>query len=56
MEQNGDPGQNGKVKDASWAVAYGLCIWGADSTDTHNIGVSKQSSNTFMKWISQFLP
>lgn len=52
-----DPGQNGKVKDASWAVAYGLCIWGASGEhDEHHIGISKPASNGFLKWISQFLP
>jgi cell division protein FtsA len=52
-----DPGQNGKVKDASWAVAYGLCIWGASSDpEEHHLGITKQTKNTFMKWISQFLP
>jgi len=52
-----DPGQNGKVKDASWAVAYGLCIWGTSSDgDEHHIGFNKQTKNTFLKWLSQFLP
>ncbi len=52
-----DPGQNGKVKDASWAVAYGLCIWGASGEqDEHHIGIVKPASNSFIKWISQFLP
>lgn len=52
-----DPGQNGKVKDASWAVAYGLCIWGASGDgDEHHVGFNKKTKNTFMRWVSQFLP
>lgn len=52
-----DPGQNGKVKDASWAVAYGLCIWGASGDqDEHHIGITKTTSNGILKWIAQFLP
>lgn len=52
-----DPGQNGKVKDASWAVAYGLCIWGASADDDgHSIGISKPATHSIIKWLSQFLP
>lgn len=52
-----DPGQNGKVKDASWAVSYGLCMWGAsDITDESPIGIAKKTRNTLMSWLSQFLP
>lgn len=52
-----DPGQNGKVKDASWAVAYGLCIWGASSDDDeHHIGITRQTKNSLLNWFSQFLP
>lgn len=52
-----DPGQNGKVRDASWAVAYGLCMWGAnDDADTANIGLAKQTKHTILSWLQQFLP
>ena len=52
-----DPGQNGKIKDASWAVAYGLCMWGAsDDTEQSSIGIAHQTKNTILSWISQFLP
>lgn len=52
-----DPGQNGKVRDASWAVAYGLCMWGAnDEGDAGGIGIAKQTKNTVLAWLSQFLP
>lgn len=52
-----DPAQNGKVRDASWAVAYGLCMWGASSEeDTSNIGMAKKAKNSLLSWLSQFLP
>ncbi len=52
-----DPGQNGKVRDASWAVSYGLCMWGAsDSEDSSTIGIAKKTKNTLVNWLSQFLP
>lgn len=52
-----DPGQNGKLRDASWAVAYGLCHWGAsDEVDTSAIGIAKKTKNTVIEWFSQFLP
>jgi cell division protein FtsA len=39
-----DPGQNGKIRDASWAVAYGLCMWGAsDEVDESAIGMAKKN-------------
>lgn len=52
-----DPGQNGKIKDASWAVAYGLCMWGAsDSEEETPIGMAKKAKSSIIEWISQFLP
>lgn len=46
-----------KLRDTSWAVAYGLCMWGAaDTEDTTAIGVAKQTRHTVMNWLSQFLP
>ena len=52
-----DPGQNGKVRDASWAVAYGLCIWGAsDSSEDTGITRARQTGNSILNWLKQFLP
>jgi cell division protein FtsA len=52
-----DPGQNGKVKDASWAVSYGLCMWGSSDNDGETpIGIAKKTKNTIISWLSQFLP
>ncbi|MEX0917825.1 MAG: cell division protein FtsA [Candidatus Paceibacterota bacterium] len=52
-----DPGQNGKVRDASWAVAYGLCMWGAsDEEEGGGVGIAKKARNSLVDWFSQFLP
>ena len=50
-------GKNTKVRDASWAVAYGLCMIGAsDEADTTTIGIAKATKRTVLEWLSQFLP
>lgn len=52
-----DPGQNGKVKDASWAVSYGLCIWGLSGTEEESgINLAKNTGNKILEWFKQFLP
>lgn len=50
-------GDKAKVKDASWAVAFGLCIWGLTNEDTSSMfeGVKESASGVF-DWFSQFLP
>ncbi len=50
-------GKNTKVKDATWAVAYGLCMWGAsDTEDTSTLGIVKQTKKSIFSWFNQFLP
>ncbi len=50
-------GKNLKVKDASWAVAYGLCMWGAsDTEEASTIGIVKHTKRSLVSWLSQFLP
>lgn len=52
-----DPGQNGKVKDASWAVAYGLCMWGISGTEEESgIAVAHKAGSALRRWFEQFLP
>lgn len=55
-----DPAQNGKVRDASWAVAYGLCIWGlTGSEEESGISLAKNAQNSiisFLRNFKQFLP
>lgn len=49
--------KNTKVRDASWAVAYGLCMIGASDDDESTvIGITKQTKGKFFSWLSQFLP
>ncbi len=50
-------GKGTKVRDVSWAVAYGLCMWGANDTEeTSAIGIVKHTRHSIMAWLSQFLP
>lgn len=47
-------------KDATWAVAYGLCIWGVHADEGPEIDNSlqfvKQSWKAVTRWFKQFLP
>jgi cell division protein FtsA len=49
--------QNGKIKDATWAVAYGLCIWGISNKkqDTTK-NILKEKVQKLYEWCMQFLP
>ncbi|MBX9906288.1 cell division protein FtsA [Patescibacteria group bacterium] len=52
-----DPSQNGKVRDASWAVAYGLCIWGVSGGEEEGgIKIARRTGNALLTWFKQFLP
>lgn len=52
-----DPGQNGKVRDASWGVAYGLCVWGtSNSEEDTGIRRARNTGNSILNWFKQFLP
>jgi len=52
-----DIGKSAKVRDASWAVAYGLCMWGAsDTEETSTMGIVKHTRRNLFSWFSQFLP
>ena len=48
------------IKDSSWAVAYGLCIFGATSEGEGTVGtrsrIVARTKNKFMEWVKQFLP
>lgn len=50
------------VKDASWSVAYGLCVFGlyADGEGSISSGLGrrfgKSIKNNVIKWVKQFLP
>jgi len=47
-------------KDSSWAVAYGLCIFGVNADEGPALGVGlqvmKRTKNKVIGWLKQFLP
>lgn len=46
-----------KVKDSSWAVAYGLCIFGYSADqDLPGVSAARRAKNTFLSILKQFLP
>lgn len=47
-----------KIKDASWSVAYGLCVWGLSLSDEtrFNFKILKTALKKATTWIKQFLP
>ncbi len=50
-------GKSGRVRDASWAIAYGLCMWGASGTEeVSTIGIVKHTRRNILSWLSQFIP
>ncbi len=52
-----DVGQNGKVRDATWAVGYGLCVWGITGAEEESgINLARNTGNALVNWFKQFLP
>ncbi len=49
-------GAKGQIKDASWSVAYGLCLIGLSNDEGNGIGVVKEPVIGLVKWLKQFLP
>lgn len=55
-------GDNVKMKDAHWAVAYGLCVFGLhaenDSVLISGTGkkILKNTAQSLLAWVKQFLP
>ncbi len=46
-----------KIKDSTWAVAYGLCIWGlTNDVESSNFSSLKESAQGVVGWLKQFLP
>lgn len=49
--------EDSKIKDASWAVAYGLTIWGLSSHgDSAGIALARVAGSSIWSWLKQFLP
>jgi cell division protein FtsA len=50
-------GAKGQIKDASWSVAYGLCLIGlTNNGEEGGINPVRQAGAGVMNWIKQFLP
>ncbi|MCW9054653.1 MAG: cell division protein FtsA [Candidatus Pacebacteria bacterium] len=52
-------GDRTKVKDSSWAVAYGLCVWGLTANEDDGpvgIQLAHKTRVNLVQWIKQFLP
>jgi hypothetical protein len=48
-----------RVKDSTWAVAYGLCVLGFSTEEKRELGVKvslNQTKEKVLGWIKQFLP
>ena len=54
--------KNCQVKDSSWSVAYGLCIWGLSDGEEYSFGAPITTNKPGVKilslfnWFKQFLP
>ena len=49
--------QGSMIKDSTWAVSYGLCIWGLSAEqDSFGIALAKQTGGSVWGWLKQFLP
>lgn len=55
---NWGEGGKGPIKDASWSVAFGLCILGLSEEDhgISGIKIAKKASSDVVGWLKQFLP
>lgn len=52
-------GDQSKIKDSSWAVAYGLCVWGLTADEGESpvgIGLAQKTGSGLLQWFKQFLP
>ena len=52
-------GSRVELKDGSWAVAYGLTIWGftqGSTFETHESGGMMEILQTALRWFKKFLP
>lgn len=57
LQVGGSQKNQNTVKDSSWAVAYGLCIWGfSNEEESVGIQIAKKTGSNLLEWIRQFLP
>lgn len=56
----GTSGNSSSSKDSTWAVAYGLCVWGNHTEEGPELDASmqfvKHSWKSILRWFKQFLP
>jgi cell division protein FtsA len=46
-----------KIKDSSWAVAYGLCIWGFNNAaESEGFETARKTGTRVLEFLKQFLP
>ena len=46
-----------KVKNSTWAVAFGLCIWGlTNDIESSSFSTIKENASGLLDWFKQFLP
>jgi cell division protein FtsA len=51
--------EKSRVKDSTWAVAYGLCVLGFSDEGKDTLGNRQKTSDVWKKvlmWLKQFLP
>ena len=55
---NWNEGVKGQIKDASWSVAYGLCVLGLSGENDALSGIKmvRKTKNDIVGWLKQFLP
>ncbi len=45
------------IRDSSWAVAYGLCIWGfTNDKESRSLSQFREQARGILGWFKQFLP
>ncbi|OHA58525.1 MAG: cell division protein FtsA [Candidatus Vogelbacteria bacterium RIFOXYD1_FULL_44_32] len=47
-----------QIRDTAWSVAYGLCIFGADSEVEESMGlkIARETKYNIIRWIKELLP
>jgi cell division protein FtsA len=49
--------KNTKVRSSTWAVAYGLCLWGlTNENESSSFSSVKETAHGVVDWFKQFLP
>lgn len=58
QSEDGDPVFRERIKDAAWAVAYGLCLFGqtADAEESLGWKIARRTRGTFLQWLKELLP